>query len=197
MSCTSQAVVSYMQSNKENHPPTTSEERKRRRSNVAAMDKSLVGVTNDLVSNMVTTDGVTSDQPFFIGGFRCLDLLDPMIVLSWNCRGLGQPVAIPSVCELVCACRPDVIFLYETLSHASRIEELRIKINFSSCFVVDCVGRSGGVCVLWKDSSLCSLQSYSQNHIDMKVTDNHSDWRLTRFYGFPERSRRRLSWSLL
>lgn len=45
--------------------------------------------------------------------------------------------------------------------------------------------------------SLGSILSFSNNHIDMLVKDDISEWRITGYYGFPERNRRHLSWSLL
>ncbi|XP_057793280.1 uncharacterized protein LOC131009894 [Salvia miltiorrhiza] len=120
-----------------------------------------------------------------------------MSSLSWNCRGLGHPLAIPTLCELVRAHRPDFIFLCETLAKRQRVELIRSRLNFEGCFVVDCVGRSGGLCMFWKASSSCKLLSFSSNHIDMQVTDTTGEWRLTGFYGYPERGRRRDSWNLL
>lgn len=61
---------------------------------------------------------------FFIGWSRSPDRLGQMIILSWNCRGLGHPTAIPYLCELVKARRPDVLFLCETLSHFVKIAHL-------------------------------------------------------------------------
>ncbi|XP_057779546.1 uncharacterized protein LOC130998129 [Salvia miltiorrhiza] len=120
-----------------------------------------------------------------------------MNAISWNCRGLGQPLAVPILSELVRVHKPQFIFLCETISTRSRMEEFRVKLNYEGCFTVDCVGRSGGLCMLWKSSSLCTLIGYSNNHIDMHVSDSRGDWRFTGFYGFPERTRRRESWQLL
>lgn len=117
-----------------------------------------------------------------------------MIILSWNCRGLGHPAAVPFLCGLVNARRPDVIFLSETLSHSTRIEGIRTRLSYDS---VNCVGRSGGLCVLWKSTAVCSILTYSQHHIDLSVTEEGGNWRLTGFYGCPEGSRRRESWALL
>lgn len=43
-----------------------------------------------------------------------------MIVLSWNCRGLGNLSAIPSLKDLTRSHKPDVIFLCETLVHGKK-----------------------------------------------------------------------------
>lgn len=120
-----------------------------------------------------------------------------MIALSWNCRGLGQPATVPTLCELVRARSPDVIFLFETLSFGIRLELLRVKLNFQSCFSVDCVGRSDSIAVLWNNNITCSVSSYSRNHIDLCMNDLHGNWRLTGYYGFPERHLRQSSWNLL
>lgn len=92
-----------------------------------------------------------------------------MILLSWNYRGLDNPATVLALCELVKARRPDIIFLYEILSIASRIEEIIVKLNFQSCFNVNCVGRSGGVCFFWRVSTLCNVVSYSKNHISLSI----------------------------
>ncbi|XP_057809148.1 uncharacterized protein LOC131023623 [Salvia miltiorrhiza] len=120
-----------------------------------------------------------------------------MNAISWNCRGLGQPLAVPVLSELVRVHKPQFLFLCETISSRARMEEFRVRLKFEGCFVVDCVGRSGGLCMFWKSSAICKLIGYSNNHIDMHVEDDRGVWRLTGFYGFPERNRRRDSWQLL
>lgn len=120
-----------------------------------------------------------------------------MIALSWNCRGLGNAATVPTISELVRARKPDIVFLFETLSYGVRLESIRIKLKFDFCFSINCIGRSGGLAVLWNNKINCNVLNYSRNHIDMLVMDSGGDWRITGFYGFPERNRRRLSWNLL
>lgn len=44
----------------------------------------------------------------------------------------------------------------------------------------------------------CSqLFQQSNNHIDLVINDVNGDWRLTGYYGYPDRSRRHLLWNLL
>ncbi|CAN1848530.1 hypothetical protein LINPERHAP1_LOCUS38966 [Linum perenne] len=68
-----------------------------------------------------------------------------MIVLCWNCRGLGQPQEVRVVDELVRAHRPDVVILIETLCSKQRIKEVRRKLKFEGCFAVDVEGHNGGL----------------------------------------------------
>lgn len=77
------------------------------------------------------------------------------------------------------------------------MESLRVKLRFVSCFSVDCVGRSGGLAVLWNGGCSCSILSYSNNHIDLMVTEDGVDSRVTGYYGMPDRSRRSFTWNLL
>ncbi|KAL8110268.1 hypothetical protein AgCh_026115 [Apium graveolens] len=56
---------------------------------------------------------------------------------------------------------------------------------------VDRVGRSGGLAVLWKQAALCQVDSFSSHHGDMIFMDtNNISWRLSCYYGYPERTRR-------
>lgn len=89
------------------------------------------------------------------------------------------------------------MFLCETLSLSFKIEEIRIHLRYDCVFSVNCVGRSGGLCILWNFASLCSITSYSQNYIDMNVSSPDGNWHLTGFYSFPEVSRRKDSWDSL
>lgn len=121
-----------------------------------------------------------------------------MILLSWNCRGLGHPRAVPSLRDLVRSHKPDIIFLCETLCNENKVQEVRRVLGFEGCFVVDKQGRSGGLALLWRKNSLCEVQNYSQNFINTIVReDSQQEWRLTGFYGIPQRERRRESWNLL
>lgn len=68
---------------------------------------------------------------------------------------------------------------------------------YDCAFSVNCVGRSGGLCILWKSAMQCTITRYSQNHIDVCVNAPEGNWRLTGFYGYPDVGRRKHSWALL
>lgn len=119
-----------------------------------------------------------------------------MKIISWNCRDLGNPRAVPALKDLIRSQRPDVVVLIETLQAVRRIEEVRVQVGFECCFSVDC--RGGGVAILWRTLVNVSVTSYSQNFVNLDIIDDSKGvWRLTAFYGFPERSRRRSSWDLI
>ncbi|XP_058733184.1 uncharacterized protein LOC131604782 [Vicia villosa] len=121
-----------------------------------------------------------------------------MKILSWNCRGLSNPRAIPNLRALAHRHHPDIIFLLETLANSQKLKRVRVSLKFEACLSVDVVGRSGGIVVLWNNSKKCSIQNFNKNYINIHVQDaERGDWRLTCYYGFPERNRRRQAWNMI
>lgn len=121
-----------------------------------------------------------------------------MIVLSWNFRGMGNPRAVLTLKDITQSHKPDIIFLCETLVHERKMEELKMKLGFSSCLSVDREGRSGGLVVLWRDSVDVQVLSFARHFINLEVEDERfGKWRLTDFYGCLESSTRRESWNII
>lgn len=121
-----------------------------------------------------------------------------MNLLSWNCRGLGSLRAVRILGDELKSHNPDFVFLSETLVEKKEIEELVDKFGFSDFFAVDKVGQGGGLAALWKRSVNCTVVGHSNNYIDVHMLENSGvSWRLTCFYGLPERSRRQESWNLI
>ncbi|GAU34899.1 hypothetical protein TSUD_144300 [Trifolium subterraneum] len=122
----------------------------------------------------------------------------PMKILSWNCRGLSTPSAIPNLRNIAQGHQPDILFLSETLSKAQTMERVRVSLKFNSCLSVDVEGRSGGLSVMWRDTIKCRVMNYSRNFINLVVEDKEEgEWQLTCYYGYPERGRRSQAWELL
>lgn len=121
-----------------------------------------------------------------------------MNAISWNCRGVGNARAVRSLKDLVKSCKPNILFLLETLSERDRIKKLCTKLGFDNFWSVDCVGRGGGLALFWDKSVQCTVFDSDSNHIDVHVLKNNiPTWRLTGFYGFPDRTQRRDSWNFI
>ncbi|KAL0361134.1 UNVERIFIED_CONTAM: hypothetical protein Sradi_3797900 [Sesamum radiatum] len=60
-------------------------------------------------------------------------------------------------------------------------------------------GRSGGLLLLWRKDVEVWIQSFSNNHVDATIQEapGKARWHFTGFYGHPEVSQRRVTWSLL
>ncbi|KAL2944366.1 UDP-N-acetylglucosamine--N-acetylmuramyl-(pentapeptide) pyrophosphoryl-undecaprenol N-acetylglucosamine transferase [Bienertia sinuspersici] len=61
------------------------------------------------------------------------------------------------------------------------------RLGYSRGVHVDCIGRSGGLALLWNDDLDVSLMSYSCHHIDVtvKLNEKFGEWWLSRIYGWP------------
>ncbi|XVF72235.1 hypothetical protein PTKIN_Ptkin12aG0104100 [Pterospermum kingtungense] len=54
-----------------------------------------------------------------------------------------------------------LLFLMETKREVMEIERLRVWLGFDSCSAVGCVGRAGGLALLWSSNIQVSVTSYS------------------------------------
>ncbi|KAL0361211.1 UNVERIFIED_CONTAM: hypothetical protein Sradi_3805600 [Sesamum radiatum] len=121
-----------------------------------------------------------------------------MILLSWNCQGLGTPCTVHTLGDLLRTYRPSLVFLAETKCKTGRIESLKHRFDYFGC-CVESQGQSGGLALLWTKSVSVQLQSFGHHHIDATVyPESKSEaWRFTGFYGFADTASRQLSWDLI
>ncbi|KAL0311520.1 UNVERIFIED_CONTAM: hypothetical protein Sangu_2446700 [Sesamum angustifolium] len=112
--------------------------------------------------------------------------------------GLGNPLTVKGLGDLLRDNKPTLVFLAETKCFASQIEVLKRKFNLFGCNV-DPKGRSGGLAILWQKYVDIQLQSFSRYHIDVSVRVKESDewWRFSGIYGEPDTSKRDHTWRLL
>ncbi|XP_074327838.1 uncharacterized protein LOC141665756 [Apium graveolens] len=90
------------------------------------------------------------------------------------------------------------IEMFEQSMLQSKMEWLQSRIGYKGLFVVEPIGRSGGFSLLWKEKEKDTLNSYTKNHIDLRVcVENMQKWMLTGFYGELNRSQQRRNWDLL
>ena len=86
----------------------------------------------------------------------------------------------------------------ETLCCRDKLESIKINLGFESLFVVDKIGRCGGLAMFWRNNYKVKLLKFGRNFIDFAIEDiERGNWRITGFYGFPESIRGRESWNLL
>jgi hypothetical protein len=58
--------------------------------------------------------------------------------------------------------RPMMVFLMETKLRTQKMEIIHYKMGFSNLFVVDSVGKSGGLALFWGDDIEVEIQNFSQ-----------------------------------
>ncbi|CAM8947913.1 unnamed protein product [Rhodiola kirilowii] len=119
-----------------------------------------------------------------------------MRLLSWNCRGVGGPRAVRSLCDVVRSHGPSILGLIETKKRDGDWDWMRIKLGFSGSLAMRCRGQAGGLALLWSENTEVDLISLSFFHIDVRIK-GESEFFLTLFYGNPRAQDRRGSWELL
>ena len=78
------------------------------------------------------------------------------------------------------------------------MEKFKRELEFDGLFIVPSDGRGGGLALLWKLEMAVWVDSFSKFHIDAIVNSGSKEaWRLTGFYGEPDRDRREEGWNML
>jgi hypothetical protein len=87
----------------------------------------------------------------------------------------------------------------ETKSSKNKMETVWVKHGFRGLFVVDPIGRSGGLALIWCEENELTIQNFSKRHINAEVCQQNSNskWISTGFYRHPEALKRHESWTLL
>lgn len=122
-----------------------------------------------------------------------------MSLLCWNCRWLGNPRTVRDLHQMVKEKKPNFVFLIETICKQKQMEKIRSQLGFEGLFVVEPVGRSGGLALLWKRQNFLEIFNYSRHHINaiIRDEDGSSGWKFTGFIGNPNIAKRSESWDLL
>ncbi|XP_026441532.1 uncharacterized protein LOC113340622 [Papaver somniferum] len=122
-----------------------------------------------------------------------------MKIIAWNYNGFVKKNAISYMLDINKMLSPDIVFLQETKIKSSKILQHVRTLNFPNQFFVTSIGRSRGLCLLWKDGFNLDI-IYSDNN--MLHCLFHSDpakpkWVLSCVYGSPYPQRRKHQWNLL
>ncbi|KAL0455246.1 UNVERIFIED_CONTAM: hypothetical protein Slati_0863800 [Sesamum latifolium] len=122
-----------------------------------------------------------------------------MSCLAWNCQGLRGPWTVRQLETMIQEHKPALIFLSETRCKSQSIDKCKRKWSMNGVNV-DSRGKGGGLALLWIKEWKVSLQSFSNNHVDVHIeeSDCNKKWRFTGVYGEPEvKNRKFFFWSLL
>lgn len=82
-----------------------------------------------------------------------------MKIMAWNCRGLGGSFTISQLKESIRLHLPDIIFISETKQKKGFVHTVSKRLKWKGRWdVVDPVGRSGGLLVVWGEKvSICRI----------------------------------------
>ncbi|XP_058774622.1 uncharacterized protein LOC131648906 [Vicia villosa] len=126
-----------------------------------------------------------------------------MKIVSWNCRGLGNPRTVRALLRLNRLENVDVLLVIESRLKNDEVLSIKIKSGFAEVYVVECKGtgkdRAGGLIMFWKEKFQISIPSSSLNHIAGSMIDDEDGqkWNLYGIYGYPEELNKRKTWHLI
>ena len=88
-----------------------------------------------------------------------------MRIMSWNCRGLGNPRAVRALKKLIKRQDPTLVFLMETRKKAHEMNKLKNLGSLTNVVAVDCRGdgkeRVGCLAIMWKNTVDINVFYYS------------------------------------
>ncbi|XP_021833608.1 uncharacterized protein LOC110773399 [Prunus avium] len=119
-----------------------------------------------------------------------------MIIVTWNVRGAGKDKCASTIKDLKKAYAIDVFAVLEPRISGSRALNVAKNLGFSHYHIVDAIGFSGGVWLLWNDFSV-SLQviAHSSQSITAIVHFRNKWWLLTVVYANPHSRIRESLWT--
>ena len=122
-----------------------------------------------------------------------------MTIISWNCRGLGQPRTIQELVCLVRTYRPSLVFISETRKSEDYVNKLRRRLGLKHC--ISHVGdvQGAGIALFYDEEVELKEIANGPRYIDVLIRLNPTvvQWRGTFVYGETKAHERHLMWTLL
>ncbi|KAK4286588.1 hypothetical protein QN277_003124 [Acacia crassicarpa] len=92
-----------------------------------------------------------------------------MNLLAWNCQGLGIALTVRNLRDECSRKKPHLVFLMETKQKASVVRKVRRRCGFTEEWIVNPVGKSGGLALWWSDVITINILFSSSNIIHTSV----------------------------
>ncbi|KAF8049985.1 hypothetical protein N665_2080s0003 [Sinapis alba] len=122
-----------------------------------------------------------------------------MAMLSWNCQGMGraQDLVIPRLWEIRQEYFPDILFLMETKQSRDSLVDLQTWLGYDRILVVNPIGYSGGLALMWKNSVNIVFKFVDKNLVDFNVKFGKDSFFVSCVYGDPVRENIAKVWERL
>lgn len=108
---------------------------------------------------------------------------------------MRNPKKVASLRKLILRVSPSLGFVSKTRLHGAWARSVKYKVGMENCFVIYCIGWTGGLSLLWRDDWEVSILNFLNGHIDAWVKSIEGmEWRFMGFYRNPTTLERRFPW---
>ncbi|XVE66042.1 hypothetical protein DITRI_Ditri08aG0049600 [Diplodiscus trichospermus] len=94
-----------------------------------------------------------------------------MIVLAWNCQGVGSTLTVQALKKLKKSFDPDLMFLMETTNKCGKLEKIREVLKMDEGVYSEPERLSGGLVLWWKKEVGMNIVIGNKNVIETLVWD--------------------------
>ncbi|KAJ3685147.1 hypothetical protein LUZ61_014311 [Rhynchospora tenuis] len=110
-----------------------------------------------------------------------------MSIFAWNCCGSGGRATIPNLARYLHATRSKIAFISETRADLRKSEQRLRNLPLKNNVVIPCVGKSGGIWLLWSDDIKVRVVEQSFYFFFAVVQEDalSQPWTLGAIYGDP------------
>ena len=122
-----------------------------------------------------------------------------MKAVVWNCRGAESPLTVPQLREVIRLHSPSLVFLSETKKKKTYLNKVMQWTKFDKVFVVDHVGKAGGLAVMWKQELRVKKVLFSSFTIELQIEDEETrvNWWCICVYASTDVGIRREQWEVV
>ena len=117
----------------------------------------------------------------------------------WNFRDAGSPLTVSQLEEVVRLHSPELVFLAETKNKKFFMNKIRMRLRYDSLFVVDPIGRAGGLAVLWRRDLVVKRVLFTDFTIELNVEGKgtEEDWWFVGIYASSNDQLREQQWKTI
>ncbi|KAI8023041.1 hypothetical protein LOK49_LG03G03748 [Camellia lanceoleosa] len=118
--------------------------------------------------------------------------MDSLTMMFWNCRGAGNNAFKHNMRELIKSHKPTILILMETKIPYSSMGNFFNNMEFTTVTIVDPIGTSGGIWLLWDTTQVTIRASHATNQVIQANIhkENYEGWILCVVYTSPNVSQR-------
>lgn len=91
-------------------------------------------------------------------------------LLSWNCRGIGNPKILNFLSSIVKNFKPSCLLLMEPKCKKLRMESICHKLGFRSNHIIEANGLAGGLSLMWNEEINLEIEWSTKRIICCRVT---------------------------